>query len=711
MKKGQITIFVVIGFVLLIIVGILIFINKVSKEVPPGEEIEYTFEESKVKQHIEFCLASIAEEGLRKLGDSGGYIHPEEYGFVAIGDMPTSSSAVAFSPESDYVIPYWYYMKSSNKCLDCYFSSGQPPIEKTGGTRSVEYQLAYYINNNLDKCVDFSQFKEFEVKEDDDSEVNSEVVVGESRVVVSAEYPLKIIGESNSVQEISDFEASLDLNLKKFFDIADEIMSIVKRQGFFEQVTTELITVNSFSDGGKPSMPPISGDSSIDFKVPHMWTIQEVKEKLKIILADNIPNIQIAGSRDSFIFTSDNPYFQSFYMNLVIGVDYSPEVLEDIEINFLYMPWWDPYLRVTPGKGALIMESPDSIRLGFIDIMLLKNQFSYDVSYPVVVALSDIESFNGEGYSLKFAFEVNVRANSYYEFREEEDEELEGIEFLRPSLFSDPAHWNSGEVTINTVNLHDNSSIEDVSLTFTCGNEEIFLDNSLKDNLGVANIKTKLPVCLGGLISGFRHNYFVTSQGVDTLLDVDQVVNLHVEPKKTLNVLFKEKIVGKEIEGSNLVWKFRSSSERDVAFDERVIAIFTRIAQPGEDEFISQISFLGNQTEDPQIELVTGSYTVEAFLFKSGVVIPEEELCVDDECYTIPEMNFNESFYAGGLQLDNETVGYFNVTFDDLQNENIKVSLLAFEASDFTSSTDLEQLDEINNYIINNENYFWPQFE
>ena len=141
-KRGQVTVFAVMGLILIIIASLFLYVHQSLKDHPDVEkELDFTYEQSLVKNHVESCVARIAEEGLRKLGANGGYINPHDYGFIALEDFPTSSSALQFSPGSDYILPYWDYMKSSNACTECYFDSEKPPIKHEEGLRSVEYQI------------------------------------------------------------------------------------------------------------------------------------------------------------------------------------------------------------------------------------------------------------------------------------------------------------------------------------------------------------------------------------------------------------------------------------------------------------------------------------------------------------------------------------------------------------------------------------------
>ncbi|MFC2135637.1 hypothetical protein ACFLTH_13565, partial [Bacteroidota bacterium] len=523
---------------------------------------------------------------------------------------------------------------------------------------------------------------------------------------------------------VSDFEARLDIDLKKFFDLADTIINdLVVQNNFFERLTVDLIAVNGF-DG---SIPPISGKTSLDFQAVPSWIKSDVSDELKILLADDIPNVQVLGAKDSVSFQSDDYYFNTRYKNFISQVNYPLDQLQTVSVDFLYLPWWEPYLSIEPGMGEIIMENPARFFM-LIPFMLTKNEFYYDLSYPVVVSLEDTQTLNGDGFSLKFAFEVNIRGNEpfdYDDFVLEIGDDEETAQFL----FNNPLHWNSGEITIRTLNPADNSSVEDVILTFTCGQEELYLGtSSLNNEENEAYIKTKLPVCVDGRISGFKHGYFVTNSFLTTDLNEEAEVIVYAEEKKTFNLSLKKRMVGREVTSDGGIpsasWAYIPDSNRDIGYDERVMIVFTRVAGLGEEEFVSQVVYYGNESDIPTVEFVSGQYVVEAFLFKSGIVIPPKEYCdggflgtgIDEDCYESPEINFNDSFYGGGLLLDadyfynNETTGYFNVTFEDKEEDEVTVHLLAFDSVYFTEPEDLEIIDKQDRFIIPNREQFYPIF-
>ena len=159
-KKAQITIFIIIGIILLFSSALVFYIkNKVSGVEPTATIIEKSppADLEGMKDYVESCIYLTAKEGIKKLGSSGGYITPSEFG-ITKGSEPTEGNGLELFPNSGYVVPYWHYLKSSNDCTGtCNFASEMPPL-KGDNPRAIESQVSRYIEQNLKYCVnDFFQ--------------------------------------------------------------------------------------------------------------------------------------------------------------------------------------------------------------------------------------------------------------------------------------------------------------------------------------------------------------------------------------------------------------------------------------------------------------------------------------------------------------------------------------------------------------------------
>ncbi|MEK6827915.1 MAG: hypothetical protein AABX78_01050, partial [Nanoarchaeota archaeon] len=174
-KKSQTTIFMIIG-ILIVISGVVFFYSTQKAAKPFEPEIKIVQEQipvefDPIKNYANDCAYSLGAEGLRIIGEQGGYIsfadktlNKESF---AITKNPTESDAVYFTKDSDLRIPYWWYLKSANNCRgDCKFASKRPELRQADN--SIEKQLERYVDSKFKECLNnFEPFIEqgFKVSE------------------------------------------------------------------------------------------------------------------------------------------------------------------------------------------------------------------------------------------------------------------------------------------------------------------------------------------------------------------------------------------------------------------------------------------------------------------------------------------------------------------------------------------------------------------
>ena len=126
-KRAQITLFLIIAFVI-IILGMIYFFyqNQLSEK-----KVEYVQPElMPIKIYIEECLKQITNDGLETIGLTGGYI-----------DVPQSiesnpKSYLAAYPSSHLKIPYWWYKG----------------IEAVPTEDFIKDELKVHVKRELDNC-------------------------------------------------------------------------------------------------------------------------------------------------------------------------------------------------------------------------------------------------------------------------------------------------------------------------------------------------------------------------------------------------------------------------------------------------------------------------------------------------------------------------------------------------------------------------------
>jgi hypothetical protein len=187
-KDSQVTIFFIVGIVIVIVFVVLFLISKnitkkASRQETSGVE-EIVFDVQPIKNFVEECLSVVSENGLKILGKQGGYLFKSQGGplidysasdeglfFVTFENTkvvynilrPRFPSGKYFPSAPLYpwkTFPYTDETKSDQAFIaeDALGINNVPPLNKSYGANSIQEQLKEYVNNNIDTCLDFSSF-------------------------------------------------------------------------------------------------------------------------------------------------------------------------------------------------------------------------------------------------------------------------------------------------------------------------------------------------------------------------------------------------------------------------------------------------------------------------------------------------------------------------------------------------------------------------
>ncbi len=736
-KKAKATVFVLLGIVLLIVIGLAIFLFSVLEKSVSKEE-EYTenipAEMQPLKTMVEQCLQNTAKDAFIVIGQHGGYAYPENAGLIPVEERETSSSAIFFAPGSNITIPYWYYMKSSNTCTSCLFTTERPALSKNPSLPSVESEAEQFIAKNMESCLDFSEFEKRGYKIQHSGELSPEVQITNEDVGLFLKYPLEI-RKDNKLVKMSLFQQRLELGFKTIYETASAIAQEWEVADYkaLESATIELVSGYSIGDS-EYDFPPMSGPTKFGFGQPKTWMLRDVNSGMKSLLSQNIPLIQVEGSKEFNIYSFENKFSRSFYNNLVMPLLTVPdEELQKVSVDFLYLPWWELYLKVTPSKGELIM--PDqafTVNLALFSFSTQKYDFSYDISYPVVIMLKDDSAFSNEGYTFQYALEVNVRNNEPF------NSTLINISRADAGVQSLFANQNqrAASVNIETTDFMTGQPVNNVLISYHCGEDIVYLGETLKEN-NKAILSTKIPKCVGGVLVGELQGY--VSEPIDLSLEQGETENVNMElyPVLTKKLVVKKRIIEKQVQDREtaggildnpitqrvLVWAYLNETDQDLSVDDRAIIILERQSTL-EDNFVQMKSFTGSEDNNQEIQIAVGQYSLETFLMRElgegktmeTFVIPEREECTDggifsgDECFTIPAIQFNGSLYLGGYKLDNSSTGLINITKEDLQKDAITIYVVGVDVDSLDIAEDLEQLDKAQEYVDADRESVIPEF-
>ena len=190
MKRGQITLFVIIGILVLFVVLILLFVYIKIDFLKPKLGIERTIIlPSKVKNinsFVENCVLATGYEALYLIGQQGGYfVHPNS------------------SIESK-----GYYLTNYNGHI----------ISK----EEIEKEISSYVNLKLFFCTqNFVDFSDFNVNQ---GRITTETRIKDDEVVLDVIYPL-VITKSDMTFKLKEFnDIKIPIRLGIIYDVVDEIV-------------------------------------------------------------------------------------------------------------------------------------------------------------------------------------------------------------------------------------------------------------------------------------------------------------------------------------------------------------------------------------------------------------------------------------------------------------------------------------------------------
>lgn len=539
LKQGQVTIYIILGFVILIALGVLFYMktDEIEREIQteiPGKA-QFAGQEE-LRNFMDACIKEAIFNGIEIMRLQGGYIWiPDSIPTKIIMDEGTRE--VIYDNDIPKVrinkygkgnkVPYW--LDSENRLYI--------PTKEF-----MEDSLAEYVEESVTQCIDdFNTFKAqgylieygnaFAVVEIDD---NTKVRID-----------LPIIVEKGNVKfEERDFALSVPINFKKAVEAQTDIVLGEYINSYFESNIKHLISVYSYSGGEKNryDLPPLSFTTpNTDCKMV-TWSLDEARDKIIENLRNNFKYFKVKGMGDSNYRALEMEILSEPYKDLYVKFDFSDENLEfDIqprEGNII-----KPHVHTTTGIKLLPL---------FCNI---KYQYKYSLRFPVIssVSLADTKSLNVEGrvldYSKNFVFKVPIGVNlcgnqernctgkPKYALSELKIN-MSRINVSKPiaSMFCDEDMKLSRPFSINIFDAYNSKPIEDATIFYKCADNDCFVGFS--DENGI--LKTKLPLCMNGQLYAIKENYSQTNLRLSTE-EGGQTKDIpyRMEPLKELNVEIK----------------------------------------------------------------------------------------------------------------------------------------------------------------------------
>ena len=341
MRKGQVTIFVIVAIVIVALIGVFIAFrgNLFGDNIPASLQPVYS--------RYSECINEEVNIGIKLLSSQGGRID--------IGELGYASDFNPFSTHLNFLglkIPYWYGFSENNLI-----------INNVPSVNDMEKDLEDFISERISDC-DFSDFyaKGFSIE---DSEAEASVDIQDNVVSVTVDSSLTVALGDDTARKISH-DVSIDSKLGSLYNNAVSIYNSERQNLFFENYALDVLQ----------SYAPVDG---VEIQCsPKIWKTNDVVNDVQNGLNANIGNIGFSGD------SSKEDYFSQ---NLGINEP----------VNIMYLPQAFPSkIEVSPASQTIMVAEPVGTQqgMGVMGFCYVPYHFVYDLRFPVLVQIGDgIDNF------------------------------------------------------------------------------------------------------------------------------------------------------------------------------------------------------------------------------------------------------------------------------------------------------------------------------
>lgn len=584
LKKSQVSIFIVIGIILLIVM-IFLFFNSGTSILDNSD----TRQKNQVKDVVEDCIEKHGEIGVSLLGYRGGRISISEE------EVLDPRNFIDFG----FKIVNWDVLRNDYPTID-----------------SMENQLNEYVEREAYNCIDTNlrtlrDVMDIELPEEYSivSSINHENVVFEANFPIT--YREKNLDEDES-STIVDYYVELDnKRLGDMYELAMQIYQLEERTYFMEELILDQIY--SAADYDSPiSMP---GEGMFFSCAQRIWTIPQLKENLASLNNNNFKFLYFEGTRSKediydlhlrpeYGTDDSRAYFESHYH---IDLPEKRKSFEDYSVE-VYMPstqvtgesdYFDrfPYreFEVTPSSGSIVKSMDYDIDMG-VKIPLPCIQIFhhlYDLDYDLMVRIVD-HNDDANRYTFQFPLRVLIKNNnpkretSSSLFLSDELTRANSDEFCRAEDITREVttrYLQDGEIVEENITYvesaprkyplrifakdTDGNYLSDVNITYDCVSYTCDIGVTkrptyrgfVREN-APARLDTNFPYCLNGQVSAVKEGYHKSSIRVNT---TEELIGLQ-QPKGYDIELIRLKEY--DIDISNFLLLDRTSGQSSRVYDK-----------------------------------------------------------------------------------------------------------------------------------------------
>ncbi len=200
-KKAQVTIFMILGLVLLLSMGVfLYYVTKTEQQRTIPEDIDKTT----ITVYVEECLTATAEAVIQKIAAQGGMYKP-----------------VFYKTYNGQNISYWCLGEGEEQCANSLFLK-----------EDFAEQIIEGIKEEYTSCINFQLFEEqgYDVSE---GIFKGTAIIADDAVDLMISYPVKLKKENEQVT-VENFHIKVESNIGVLYDISRSIINSEATKGSFD---------------------------------------------------------------------------------------------------------------------------------------------------------------------------------------------------------------------------------------------------------------------------------------------------------------------------------------------------------------------------------------------------------------------------------------------------------------------------------------------
>ena len=223
-SRGQVSLYVIIGLVILIVVALALFLLR-DKTTGPGnnnlidpvKDVDEYYRP--VQLYVQQCMESLGMAGLERLGEHGGYMDPLGVDSdVSLNYDPTdiySGDGILLTTKESSFVPFWL---SSIQPLteDLVYPTYNIPSEDDMARR-----LADYVDSRLIGCInEFADLQRDDLRVSIEGNPETTIFFTSDSVAVRTNLDLMVEGESGTLNDIDEFLVYIDIPFLKYYNTA-----------------------------------------------------------------------------------------------------------------------------------------------------------------------------------------------------------------------------------------------------------------------------------------------------------------------------------------------------------------------------------------------------------------------------------------------------------------------------------------------------------